>query len=257
MSANSTLAGRGIVITRPAGQAAQLAALIEARGGRAILFPAMEILDVVDRGALDAIIDRLDTFDLAIFISPNAAAKGWEAVRARRTFPRELKIAAIGRGSARELRKVGAGPVVAPEDGADSESLLGLPELQAVAGKQIVIFRGAGGRELLRETLVERGASVEYAECYRRQRPHADTEALTLAWDAGDVHGVVVTSSEGLRNLHDMLGIAGCERLARTPLFVPHPRIAATARELHFDAIVTAPGDDGIAASLSEHFGAR
>jgi hypothetical protein len=54
-----------------------------------------------------------------------------------------------------------------------------------------------------------------------------------------------------------MLGIAGRERLARTPLFVPHPRIAATAGELRLDAIVTGPGDEGIAASLSEHFGAR
>lgn len=257
MSANSGLAGRGIVITRPAGQAAQLAALIEALGGRAILFPVMEIRDVVDRGALDAIIDRLDTFDLAIFISPNAAEKGWEAVRVRRTFPRALKIAAIGSGSARALRKAGAGPVIAPQEGADSESLLKLPELMVLAGKRIVIFRGAGGRELLRETLIERGASVEYAECYLRQRPQADTETLTRAWDAGDVDGVVVTSSAGLRNLHDMLGIAGYARLARTPLFVPHPRIAATASELHLDAIVTAPGDEGIAASLSEHFGAR
>ena len=254
MSTNRPLAGRGIVITRPARQAAALADLIEARGGRAILFPVIEIRDVEDRGALDAIIDRLDDFDLAVFISPNAAAKGWEAVRARRTFPQRLKIAAIGRASARKLHRMGASAVLAPKEGADSESLLELPELKAVAGKRIVVFRGAGGRELLRESLVARGASVEYAECYRRLRPEVDSGPLVRSWD--EVDGVVVTSSEGLRNFHDMLGIAGRERLARTPLFVPHPRIAATAGELHLEAIVTGPGDEGIAASLSEHLGA-
>ena len=54
-----------------------------------------------------------------------------------------------------------------------------------------------------------------------------------------------------------MLGVAGRERLAVTPLFVPHPRIAATAGELDLEAIVTGRGDEGIVASLSEHFAAR
>ena len=55
MFGSSGLEGRGIVVTRPARQAAALAALIEAQGGRAILFPVMEILDVEDRAHLDAI----------------------------------------------------------------------------------------------------------------------------------------------------------------------------------------------------------
>ena len=218
----------------------------------------MQILDVEDRSALDAVIDSLETFDLAIFISANAASKGWDAIRARRTFPPELEVAAIGPGSARELRRLGAGAVICPEQGYDSESLLALPELAHVAGKRVVIFRGVGGRELLRETLLKRGATVEYAECYRRVRPEADTVPLIRAWDAGEVDGVVVTSSEGLRNFHEMLGAAGRERLARAPLFVPHRRIAATARELHLaDAIITGPGNEGIAATLSAHFAAR
>ncbi len=257
MSSNS-LAGRGIVVTRPARQASALAALIERQGGLAILFPVIDILDVENRSALDAVIGALDTFDLAIFISPNAVSKGWEAIAARRTFPRELKVAAIGRGSARELRNLGFGAVISPDERAESESLLALPELTQVAGKRIVIFRGAGGRELLRETLLQRGASVEYAECYRRVTPQADTAPLIRAWDAGEIHGVVVTSSEGLRNFHEMLGAAGGEHLKRTTLFVPHPRIAATARELDLPhVIVTRPGDEGIAATLGEHFAAR
>ena len=83
----SPLAHRGIVITRPAGQAAGLARLIEERGGRAILFPVIEIVDVPDLAQVNALIDRLETFDIAIFVSPNAAAKGMSAIRARRELP--------------------------------------------------------------------------------------------------------------------------------------------------------------------------
>ena len=41
-----TLHGRGILITRPREQAQGLAKLVEAAGGRAIVFPAIEIQDV-------------------------------------------------------------------------------------------------------------------------------------------------------------------------------------------------------------------
>ena len=68
------LAGRGIVITRPLSQAAGLESLIAQNGGRPILLPTIEILEVEDRSALDAVVDRLDSYDLAIFISPTAVA---------------------------------------------------------------------------------------------------------------------------------------------------------------------------------------
>jgi uroporphyrinogen-III synthase len=252
------LEGRGIVITRPAEQAAELSALIAQSGGRPILFPAMEIRDVEDRTALNAIIDRLDVYDLAIFISPNAVRKAYEAIRARRTFPPQLEVATIGRGSAETLTSLGLCPVLAPEDGADSESLLRLPELEQIAGRRIVIFRGSGGRELLRDTLIDRGAIVDYAECYRRVRPEADVETLLQAWRAGEIAAVVVTSSEGLRNLHDLLGPTGRQCLATTPLFVPHDRIASTANDLGLrDVVITPSGDRAIATSLVQHFAER
>jgi uroporphyrinogen-III synthase len=258
MSGHSTLDGRGIVVTRPAHQAAALAALISAQGGRPILFPMMDILDVEERGALNAIIDRLDRYDLAIFVSPNAVGKGMQAIRSRRSLPPALKIAAVGRASARELQRLGVAHVLAPEQSADSEALLALPQLGRVAGQRIAIFRGVGGRELLRDTLVSKGAAVDYAECYRRVRPQTDLAPLLTSWRAGDIDAIVVTSSEGLRNFHEMLDHEGRECLARTPVFVPHPRIAETARELGLtDTVVTGAGDDGIAASLVEYFSHR
>ena len=89
-----------------------------------------------------------------------------------------------------------------------------------------MIFRGDGGRELLGDTLRARGATVDYVECYRRARPAADAGPLVRALERGEIDAVVVSSSEGLRNLFDMVGEAGRQRLQRTPLFAPHARIA-------------------------------
>ena len=118
------LAGRGVLITRPAAQAAHLAALVSGSGGRPIVFPAVEIADIEDSAALTAVIDALDAYDLAVFVSPTAAEKGWNAVRRRRGFPGHLKVAAVGRGTARALERLGIPGVIVPARGADSAQCL-------------------------------------------------------------------------------------------------------------------------------------
>ena len=69
------------------------------------------------------------------------------------------------------------------------------------------------------------------------------------------MNAVTVTSSEGLRNLWEMVGDSGRTWLENTPLFVSHERIAGVARELGFNrVIVTAAGDDGLVAGLQDYF---
>jgi uroporphyrinogen-III synthase len=248
------LAGRGIVVTRPAQQAQPLAALIRRAGGRALLFPVIEIVEVADLQPVRALVSRLDQFDLAIFISPNAVERGMKLIAANALPPR-LRIAAIGGGSVKALARFGVREVIAPQQRYDSEALLELPALEQVAGRRIVIFRGEGGREELGATLTARGAQVEYAECYRRRRPQADIAPLLQAWGRGEIEAVVVTSSEAVRNLFDMLGTAGQAWLQKTALFAPHPRIAETARGLGVqETVTTAPGEEGILAGLADHF---
>ena len=124
--------------------------------------------------------------------------------------------------------------------------MLALPELQQVQGWRVAIFRGDGGRELLADTLKARGASVEYIECYRRSRPQQDAAGLDRSADI-----VTVTSSEALGYLWEMLDEAGRRHFAAIPLFVPHRRIAETARQLGWcDVVLTAGGDDGLVTGL-------
>ena len=250
------LAGRRVVVTRPAGQTGHMAALIRAAGGEPVLFPALEILDAGDLQPLLALIDRLDAFDLAIFVSANAVNKALDLVHARRAWPAGLRVATVGRGSERELQRHGFAAVIAPSERFDSEALLDLPELmKEVQGKRVVIFRGDGGRELRGDTLSARGAVVEYAECYRRGRPQADAAPLLALAARHELDAFTVTSSEGLANLYDMLGEAGRQWFKQTPLFAPHERIAAAARALGVQTVVlTGPGDEGLVVGLAAFF---
>jgi uroporphyrinogen-III synthase len=253
---SGTLAGRGVVITRPAGEAQRLTTLIRDAGGVPLLYPAIEILDVPDPSALDGLIDRLHDFDLAIFISPSAVEKAMARITARRTLPSELRCAAIGPGGVRALQRFGVIDVVAPElrlhqARYDSESLLASSYMQDVRGLRIVIFRGDSGRDLLGNTLTERGARVEYAVCYRRSKPTWTADALEQARLHTHIAAVIVTSSEGLRNFYDLAAPAGQTWLRQTPVVVPHPRIAAVARELGMTRVVEAEsGDDALVRAL-------
>ena len=257
MNASAALAGKRVVVTRPSAQAAGLAAAITANGGTALLFPALEIRDIDDPHTLFAILDRLDSFDLAVFISPNAVRKGLAILQSRRGpgWPGTLRVAAIGRGSRRELEQQGIGAVLAPPAQAGSEALLALPELQAAAGRRVVIFRGEGGCELLGDALAARGAQVEYAECYRRTRPQADGAPLLAAWARGEVDAVTVSSGEGLASFFEMIGKPGRQWMQRTPLFVSHERVAGEAADLGAGNVrVAGPGDDEVVAAMVAYF---
>jgi len=252
------LARRGIVVTRPAHQSQAFARLIAEAGGRPLLYPAIEIRDIEDLEPFARLIDRLDEFDLAIFVSPNAVERAMGVISARRAFPRGLRVATVGGGSVRTLERFGITGVLAPHGRSDSEALLELPALAAVSGRRVVIFRGAGGRELLGEELRSRGARVEYAECYRRVRPELDARPLLQAWSRRQIDAVTATSSEGLRNFAEMIGSAGREQLTATPVFVPHPRIAGAAQGLEVrKVIVTGPGDEGMLTGLAAYFAGR
>lgn len=234
---NRPLEGRGIVVTRPRELAGPLAAAIEGAGGRAILFPTIAIEDSPPPEALRS----LDAYDLAVFVSPTAVQKVMAHVP---RWPQRLRAAAIGAGSRRELERRGVLGVLAPAEGADSEALLGLPELQRMQNKRVVIFRGGAGRPLLGNALAARGAEVQYAECYRRALAKSDPAPLLALWERGAVQAITASSSEGLDNFVTLIGAAAAGRLAATPIFVPHERVAAHARERGAREVVVAGAAD-------------
>jgi len=252
LQAAKPLTGVGVLVTRPAHQAQALCQAIAEKGGQAICFPVLEIVDPENSASLSGVIDRLDSYDIAVFISPNAVNRALNIIFSQRRLPESLKIAAVGKGSAKALQALGVTADIFPASRFNSESLLALDDLQQVSTKRIIVFRGEGGRELLAETLRARGAIVEYAECYRRVKPKADIAALMRHWARGEIDIIPVTSNEGLRNLFDMVGQLGRKWLQKTPLVVVSQRAVDLAQELGFvkDPIVCEANDNAIVKAI-------
>lgn len=252
------LSGRTIVVTRPEGQAESLCRAIEALGGQSVCFPVLGIAAVEDRSATEDVARRLDTFDIAFFVSPNAVNYGLDGLLKSRAWPARLQAATVGKGSERALRARGFSEVIAPDSGFDSESVLALPAFaeEAVRGHRVLVLRGDGGRDLLGETLVARGAEVEYLSCYRRFCPEADASALLDPLRRHQIDALLLTSSEGARNLVKIIGAENVALFDDLPVFASHPRIAAQCRALGFSRVIEAgAGDEGSLSTIISYFG--
>ena len=231
---DNSLNGCHVLITCPEHQSHRLCELIEAASGHAYRLPVMEIINPDNIEKATAMVKRLDEFDCAIFISANAVEKSHQIVVAQRSWPTSLKLAAVGKRTAMALEQLGLEVEICPRQGFSSEALLALDALKNIKGKKIVIFRGEGGRELLAQTLRERGALVEYAEVYRRRIPDNAKEELQALIRKNAIEVVVATSNEGLNNLYQIAGEEHRLWLLEKKLVVLSQRTAKVANELGF-----------------------
>ena len=227
-----------VLVTRPAPQAETLAGRIRALGGVAQVLPAIEIQPVVAAPAATH-------YQLVIFVSVNAVEHGANLIRKTA----DMRIAAIGKATANALAAKDLPADIVPERGFDSESLLSHPDLALPPGASILIVRGSGGRELMRDTFTARGFSVDLLDVYERVLPTLDAarrQQIETLWSGGEIDLVTATSVATLRNLSALLTDQGRECLAVTPLVVASRRIgeAAAAMGLRGECVVAAAADD-------------
>lgn len=248
------LAGVGVLVTRPVHQAGKLADLVRNLGGEPVLFPALEI-EPLAAAEVVAACSPLEQFDFAVFVSPNAARLAMAALSPSGGLPPKTRVAAVGPGTAAELKKSGVREIITADSGFDSEALLVKLPQEKICGKRVAIFRGQDGRALLGDRLRERGATVEYVECYRRVKPGRDMASLLPLWERGELRACVATSAEIVDNLFDMAGAAGRPSLCQTPFLVSHPRVAGAAFNRGVRTVfVAGAGDQALAAGLETWF---
>jgi uroporphyrinogen-III synthase len=266
MSSARPLAGIGVLVTRPQAQSASLLSNLADLGAEPLLFPALAVVGLAENTfqfeTSSRLLQQMHQYDWVIFVSANAVQFG---LVARQAAAASINAVAVGNGTAHALHAAGCEQVLTPSGGADSEHLLAIPALQALAGQRVLIVRGVGGRELMADTLRARGAQVDYAECYQRVCPPTELAPLLAALHAGAIDAVTVMSGETLDNLltllADEVGAQKAEaqkadaHIRTLPLFVPHARIAQRAQEKNFaQVIVTESGEPGLLAGLVKYF---
>ena len=244
-----------IVVTRPLAQAGSLIEKLETLGANVTHFPVIAISAAENNQQLLNQAKMLCSYDIAIFISRNAAIYGSELIKQTGDWPPNTQIAAIGEGTVQQLQAQGLSTDIVASGVANSENLLSTQAMNSVNGKRIVIFRGNGGREKLADSLLKRGAVVDYIECYERKCPNINYNTLTRLWDKNTLHGTISTSAAGLKNLYKMVKKDDLARLNTTPIYVISSTMVELCGNLGYKLIpiqmASARDDDVIEAVLA------
>ncbi|MCW8901587.1 MAG: uroporphyrinogen-III synthase [Gammaproteobacteria bacterium] len=246
-----------IMITRPAHQAEKLAQAIDVAGGEPFLFPTLAIIPTKLTNEDKDKIELVNHFDMIIFISPNAVEHGLNHILGITQLSDKVRLATIGQGSANALNNyLGKQPDIVPAENFNSEGLLATATMQDVANKRILIVRGNQGRELLKNTLQQRGALVEYLEAYQRIKPAASTTDLEQYLQNNQIAAIVITNAESLNNLVELTPEKVRPQLLQVPLLLINNRLTDIAKEAGFSnklLVAAEASDDAIIETLKKN----
>lgn len=149
---------------------------------------------------------------------------------------------AIGRATAQTLLEHGHSCVTAPTEAEDSEGLLELPALGAVAGRHVALWVAPGGREQIARSLRDRGAEVRAIAAYQRVNLGPGKDLLRRIVAARERLVLTATSATLSARLAHTLRAHGLADLMLRPLIVASERIAIAAEALGFERVFIARG---------------
>lgn len=247
------LQGRTVWLTRPAAQGQALQHQLQQLGASVLSLPLLVIEAVPLAGVAKQRLMNLDHYDLVFYVSSNAATLGLAAIFTYwPQYPHQLLNFAVGPGTAAVLQRHGL-DVAFPTERMSSEAMLALPQLQDIRGRKALVVRGVGGREILAEGLLARGASVDYAELYVRKRPEYDADQLQRYYQELPPQAVVISSAEALANLHLFYDPPGL--WSALPLYVSSDRLGEQAHKLGNNRVMVMAGanDEAIISALLAH----
>lgn len=235
-----------ILVTRPSPAGEALVNRLRAMGRVAFHSPLIDFAPGNQLASLPNLLSSLNQQDLVFVLSQHAVSYADRILRQSATnWPDTVNYFAIGRTTGLIFHRVSSLPVLYPQDGETSEMLLNLPALQRIQGKKALILRGNGGRELLAETLTERGVHVTYCECYQRSPVFYDGSEQSALWQRAGIDTLVVTSGEMLQQLYQLVpDYYRHSWLLHCNLVVVSERLAALARQLGWSAIRVAGNAD-------------
>jgi uroporphyrinogen-III synthase len=166
-----------LILTRPLYQNHKLIESIKMENLDIVNMPLIEIEGIIDYKHSDINQKMNRSIHCIIFISTNAVIYFGQLLKKfNLPFPKANFMAAIGKSTAQLIKDTFGAEVLFPKNIYDSEHLMALSNFDNINEKYCLIIRGKGGRETLKNLLINRGAIVEYLECYQRSMIPLNTE---------------------------------------------------------------------------------
>lgn len=210
------LAGKCILLTRPAVQADLSALLLRQRGAEPVVMPLIERRAPPDPAKVAEVVGALEDYDLVVFTSESAVDELFREIEAQGRDARlfaETRIAAIGSTTAAALSRQGLEVAIMPAKfvgEALAEAILEDPCIQAIRpmrSPRILVLRALVAREVLPQRLRSSGCTVDVVPVYETHpvAPASSRELVALLASRA-IHCILLTSSSAANALVDLLG---------------------------------------------------
>ena len=215
-----------LISTRPQETNVQLSDELKKSEIKLLSFPLTEIYPLNNYQIFDGVIKNIKTYQHIIFISTNAVHFFLERVKKLSLqIPKNLIFSSIGPTTKLLLQKKLSVDVHFPIKTFDSEHLLKEKIYNNVEGQKILIIRGEGGRETLKNALEEKGGIVNYGECYIRK--YVDIDLIQLKNDLVNYHHqfILFSSTNSAKHFIDQLHNIETDWLQNIKIIVNHKKI--------------------------------
>jgi len=203
-----SLAGRTVIVTRAASQAADLTALLEAYGANVIVCPTIEIREPDNYDRLDEALDHLYGYDWLIFTSTNGVEYFLKRLIDRGLQVSdldEIKVCAIGQKTADKLHDAHVHVDLVPSQSTAEGVFAALSEFVGgnahLRGLNVLLPRAAVGRDHLPKALEEAGARVDVVTTYQTVLPENFDRGKLGAMLTGSGDCIAFTSPSTVKNL--------------------------------------------------------
>lgn len=244
---------RRILVTRPNGQAGDLADHLRQRGFAPVIVPTVRI-EMAPAADLDAALGCLDGADWLVVTSAHGAqAVAERPAKVDSRLPHGLRVAAVGPVTADTLRAADIRVDHVPDEYLTLAIADGLGD---VAGRRIVLVQADAAAPDLRDALVARGALVEEVLAYHTVEGPGDSRDPLHAALQQELAGVAFTSGSTVRGLTRLASPLDRGRARTLPAFCIGPVTAVEARKsgFHIAAIAAEHTAAGLAEAIAEYF---
>ncbi len=253
------LAGRRVLVTRAAHQMGKLSEQLRDAGAIPVEVPVLDIQPPESFERLDACLQELSSYDWLILTSANtvrALADRATQLGLQLDQPELLKVAAVGKGTAKAAAEAGLKVTFIPELHVAEGLVSGLAG--QACGTRVLLARAAEARDVIPDALRTAGAQVDVVDAYHNQIPLSAPEQLRRALAEG-LDAASFTSSSSVTHLKAAAIAAGVSwPFAGVAAISIGPITSGTLREEGWEPATEAEVSDipGLVKALTEYFAA-
>jgi len=203
-------------------------------------YPLTEIKPSKDYAKFDSLLNNLKNYQHIIFISTNAVhffVKRFKSLAIK--LPNHIIFSSIGPTTQKALENEFNINVYCPEKTYDSKHLIKNKIFHNLQNKKVLIIRGEGGREVLKDILEEKGADVNYGECYIRNYLPINLNKLQNESENYNSIFLIISSYESAKHLLTQNSTHNWDWLQSINIIVNHPRIKDALSLISNNIIVT------------------